>query len=141
MTTILPAGPVLTAPRLGALALAGGRHLTHAYLRPRSWADRWQFGELDITTGIYLITDRAGRLRWLGQASRLDGLLGRLDSHHVDPAKRAVFASVRVLHLTDRVPAEALDAIEGRCADVLDIRQYMRPRRWPSAENWLALVA
>jgi hypothetical protein len=139
--TVLPTGPLLTAPLLAGLALVGGRYLQATYLRPLPWADREHFNDLDVLTGIYLVTDIAGHLRWLGQASRLDGLTGRLDGHDRDPAKRAVFACVRVLHLDDLTPAEALDAIEGRCADLLGIRQCMKPRRWPPATNWLSLVA
>ncbi|MGW8882105.1 hypothetical protein ACWGPC_56620, partial [Streptomyces mirabilis] len=77
----------------------------------------------------------------LGQASRLDGLSGRLDGHDRDPAKRAVFACVRVLHLDNLTPTEALDAVEGRCADLLGVRRSMKPRRWPPATDWLSLVA
>ncbi|MCL3998094.1 hypothetical protein [Streptomyces lavenduligriseus] len=138
---LLPAGPVLTAPLLAGLALVGGRYLQGLYLRPLPWADRGHFDELGILTGVYLVTDIAGRLRWLGQASRLDGLTGRLNGHDRDPARRATFAGVRVLHLDDLTPTEALNAIEGRCADLLDVRQSMKPRRWPPATNWLSLVA
>ncbi|WP_380282476.1 hypothetical protein [Kitasatospora purpeofusca] len=142
MTTALPIGPTMTTPRLGGLPLACGRYLEQTYLRTAiSWADRWRYADLDIVTGIYLITDAVDRLRWLGQASRSDGLLGRLDSHDHNPAKRVVFAKVRVLHLRDDTPPEALNAIEGRCADLLGIRQIMKPRRWPSSHNWLALTA
>lgn len=40
----LPAGPVLTTPRLAGLALVGGRYLQGTYLRPLPWADRGHFG-------------------------------------------------------------------------------------------------
>ncbi|MEV0193116.1 hypothetical protein AB0I39_31870 [Kitasatospora purpeofusca] len=140
MTMLLPPGPVLTVPLLGQLPLACGKYLEQSYLAARPWSERWKYGSLDIVTGIYLVTDIDGRLRWLGQASRDDDLLGRLDSHNRNAAKRAVFAKVRVLHLQDHTPPPALDAIEGKCADLLGVRTIMKPRRWPSAENWLSLT-
>ncbi|WP_331722794.1 hypothetical protein OG848_47470 (plasmid) [Streptomyces canus] len=139
MTTILPIGPRLTTPRLGALPLACGRHLAQAHLRPIPWSDRWKYN--DIVVGIYIVTDPSGCVRWLGQANREDDLPGRLDNHHRNPAKREVFAKVRALHLHDGTPPRALDAIEGRCADLLGLREVMKPLRWPSADDWLALTA
>ncbi|MFD7529351.1 hypothetical protein ACFV8E_17410 [Streptomyces sp. NPDC059849] len=141
MTTALPPGPVMTVPLLGGLPLACGKYLEQAYLTALPWADRWKYDDLDIVTGIYLVTDTDGRLRWLGQASRDDDLLGRLDDHDRNAAKRAVFARVRVLHLHDNTPLPALNAIEGKCADLLGTRQIMKPRRWPPADGWASLVA
>ncbi|GAA0543735.1 hypothetical protein [Actinomadura livida] len=140
MTALLPTGPVLTRPRLGALPRAGGRFLEHAWFQPVPWAQRWRYEELDITTAIYLIADADHRLRWLGQANRADGLPGRLARHHADLDRRAVFTKIRVLQLVHDTPDDVLNAIEGRCADLLGIRESMRPRRWPSARNWHALV-
>jgi hypothetical protein len=131
----------MTVPLLGGLPLACGKYLKQAYLTALPWADRWKYDDLDIVTGIYLVTDTDGRLRWLGQASRDDDLLGRLGDHDRNSVKRAVFAKVRVLHLHDHTPLLALDAIEGKCADLLGARQVMKPRRWPSADGWASLVA
>ncbi|MFF2819580.1 hypothetical protein ACFVT9_29175 [Kitasatospora cineracea] len=139
--THLPVGPALTVPLLAMVSMAAGRHLQYAHLNPTPWADRSRFDDLDVLTAVYLVTDAAGRLRWLGQASRADGLTGRLNDHDAAPAKRAAFAAVRVLHLADHTPPEALDAIEGRCADVLGVRGGMRPLRWPPSTGWLSLVA
>ncbi|MFC1233014.1 hypothetical protein [Streptomyces sp. Sce081] len=141
MSGALPTGPVLTDGRLGALPRAAGRYLDEVLFRPVRWAERWRYEELDITTAIYLISDTEHRLRWLGQANRADGLLGRLDRHDNNPAKRRAFARIRVLQLTDHTPPEAVDAIEGRCADLLRIRDVMRPRRWPPADDWFALTS
>ena len=141
MKTFLPVGPVLTRPRLWALPRTAGRYREEVLFKPVMWSERWRYEELDITTAIYLVSDIENRLRWLGQANRTDGLLARLARHNSDPAKRAVFAKIRVLRLADCTPPEAVDAIEGRCADVLRIREMMRPRVWPSARDWLALTA
>ncbi|MEV3985612.1 hypothetical protein [Nonomuraea sp. NPDC049758] len=108
---------------------------------PVKWSERWRYEELGITTAIYLIADAEYRLRWLGQANRRDGLISRLASHDSDPAKREVFANIRVLRLVDHTPAQSVDAIEGRCADVLKIREAMRPRVWPSARDWFLLTS
>lgn len=141
MSYALPAGPVLTDGRLGALPRAAGRYLEEVLFRPVRWSERWRYEELDITTAIYLVSDTEHRLRWLGQANRADGLLGRLDTHDSSPAKRKVFAKVRILRLTECTPPDAVSAIEGRCADILRIRDTMRPRIWPPADDWFTLVS
>ncbi|MCD0445828.1 hypothetical protein LO763_19655 [Glycomyces sp. A-F 0318] len=141
MTIVLPVGPTLTVGRLGALPGAAGRYLLQSRFDAVQWPQRWTFEEVDIVTAVYLISDSHDRLRWLGQVNRNDGLSGRLAQHHASAAKRAVFAKIRVLHLDDWTPSEALDAIEGRCADLLAIRVMMRPRVWPSAREWPAVVA
>lgn len=139
MTTILPIGPRLTVPRLGGLPLACGRHLAQAHLTAIPWSDRWKYD--DIVAGIYIVTDPSGRVRWLGQANREDDLPGRLDDHNRNPAKREVFAKVRALHLHDGTPPRTIDAIEGRCADLLGLREVMKPLKWPLATDWLTLTA
>ncbi|OXM61381.1 hypothetical protein CF165_38560 [Amycolatopsis vastitatis] len=140
--TALPAGPVLLRHVLGRLPLAAGRYGVASYLEPVPFADFERYADLGIVTGIYLITDIDRRVRWLGQASRDDDLVSRLADHWQDPAKRAVFTAVRVLHLRDHTPVAAVNAIEGKCADWLDLRSTMRPARvWPQATDWLTLVA
>jgi len=139
--THLPVGPVLLQRELGKLPLAGGRWLRRSYLDPMVFADYPTLAAVGIVTAIYLVTDLDKRIRWLGQASRDDDLVGRLAAHYADEEKRCVFATLRVLHLADHTPPEAIDAIEGRCADRLGLRGTMGRRRWPRADNWLELVA
>ncbi|MCC3762665.1 hypothetical protein K3N28_06230 [Glycomyces sp. TRM65418] len=140
MTATLPTGPILTVGRLGSLPGAAGRYFHQSLFEAIPWSRRWIFDDADIVTAIYLISDSQDRLRWLGQVNRNDGLPGRLAQHHTSPTKRAVFAKIRILHLADWTPPEAIDTIEGRCADLLQIRQSMRPRVWPSASAWPELV-
>ncbi|KEG37886.1 hypothetical protein ACWDMR_32400 [Streptomyces althioticus] len=139
--TVLPVGPVLTRRALGALPLAAGRYLVAAYATPVPFHDYGVFTDLGVVTGIYLVTDAENHIRWLGQASRDDDLSARLGEHRRNPHKRAVFAHVRVLHLEDHTPGDALNAIEGKCADRLNLRGAMNPRVWPRADEWLRLVA
>ncbi|MFD8562962.1 hypothetical protein ACFV1N_37290 [Streptosporangium canum] len=131
----LPAGPVLTRPMLAALPLTAGRYLIAPYLAPTRFIDYEAFTELGILTAIYLITDSDSRIRWLGQASRDNGLTARLAEHHRAPGRRAVFATIRALHLHDHTPPGILNAIEGRCADQLQLRSVMAPRRWPTSRT------
>ncbi|MEZ7132645.1 hypothetical protein ACBR40_45545 [Nonomuraea sp. AD125B] len=133
--TSLPAGPVLTRPMLAALPLTAGPYLIAPYLAPTRFSDYEAFTELGILTAIYLITDSDSRIRWLGQASRDDGLAARLAEHHRDPGRRAVFATIRALHLHDHTPPRVLNSIEGRCADQLQLRSVMAPRRWPTSHT------
>ena len=132
----LPTGPVLRALDLLRLSLVAGPHLVKAMLSPLPFGDRWALD--GIVTAIYLITDAQGRIRWLGQASREDDLAGRLHDHARHPERIKVFAHVRVLHLADHTPQKAVDAIEGRCADLLGLRGAMGRRRWPTSDSWLA---
>lgn len=135
----LPAGPVLTRGAAAKWPQAAGRYLVQTH-QPVWFRDFEIIAELDVVTGIYLITDPDGRIRWLGQASRDTDLVGRLAEHHANLAKRRVFSQVRVLHLQDHTPVPALNAIEGTCADWLRLRGTMPPRVWPSSAGWLALV-
>ncbi len=141
LTAVVPPGPRLLATQIRRLPPAGGRWLKKAHLAPLPFSSFPDLVDLNIVTGIYLITDAASRVRWLGQASRRDDLPGRLTAHAANPAKAKVFATLRVLHLHDHTPSTVLDAIEGRCADLLALRGTMGPRRWPPATGWLALVA
>jgi hypothetical protein len=105
------------------------------------WTERWRYDQYDIVTGIYVVTDIENRVRWLGQASRKDDLTARLDHHNRQPERRAAFHQVRVVQLDDHTPPEALNSIEGWCADQLKLRGTMGPRRWPNSDNWATLVA
>ena len=137
----IPSGPVLRAADVCRLPLAAGRWLAQAHLRPTSFADYTELAQLDIISGIYLITDAHKQVRWLGQANRQDGLVARLAEHARDPGKVSVFATVRLLQLVDHTPPGVVSVIEGRCADVLGLRGAMGPRKWPPSDDWLALVA
>jgi hypothetical protein len=140
-TAAVPAGPVLRTAPLRQLPLAAGRWLERAYLKPMPFADYPALANAGIVSGIYLVTDHLKRVRWLGQASRDDDLIARLGEHHADPAKARVFITLRVLHLLDLTPSAAINAIEGRCADVLGLRGRMGIRRWPCADDWLERVS
>ncbi|MGW5721595.1 hypothetical protein ACWEVP_35850 [Amycolatopsis sp. NPDC003865] len=120
--------------------MAAGRWLVAPRLKPMLFSDHPLLADAGIVCGVYLITDEEARVRWLGQASRSAGLLQRLADHDRDEARHAVFATVRILHLDDHTPPLALDAIEGRCADLLELRGRMGSRRWPSSANWPAAV-
>jgi hypothetical protein len=137
----VPAGPILRRAPLQQLPLAAGRWLEHAYLKPMPYADYSALASDGIVSGIYLVTDHIKRIRWLGQASRDDELIARLGEHYADPAKAKVFITLRVLRLLDLTPPDAINAIEGRCADVLGLRSTMGIRRWPCADNWLERVS
>lgn len=141
MPSSLPAGPVLTRPLTAKLSLAAGSFLARTLLTPVLWTERWRYDQYAIVTGIYVVTDIENKVRWLGQASRKDDLPARLDSHHRQPERRAAFHHVRVVQLDDHTPVAALNAIEGWCADQLNLRHTMKPRRWPRSDNWAALVA
>jgi hypothetical protein len=137
----VPAGPVLLSAPLRQLPLAAGRWLEHAYLKPMPFADYTDLADAGIVSGIYLVTDHLKRVRWLGQASRDDDLIARLGEHYADPAKASAFVTLRVLHLLDLTPPDTINAIEGRCADMLGLRGTMGVRRWPCADNWLERVS
>ena len=137
----VPAGPRVRNATLARLPIAAGRYLASSYLKPMSFSDYPLLEPTEITTGIYLITDLDQRVRWLGQANRDGGLIARLDEHARSREKAAVFATLRILHLVDLTPPDMVDVIEGRCADLLKLRGTMGPRRWPSADDWLARVA
>ena len=137
----VPAGPVLLSAPLQQLPLVAGWWLQYAYLKPMPFADYPALASTGIVSGIYLVCDHRKRVRWLGQASRDDDLIARLGEHYADPAKASVFITLRVLHLLDLTPPDTINAIEGRCADVLGLRGTMGIRRWPCADNWLERVS
>lgn len=137
----VPAGPQVRGSTLARLPVAAGRYLAGSQLTPMPFSDYPSLEPREITCAIYLVTDLEDRVRWLGQASRDGGLIARLDEHSRSREKTAVFATLRFLHLIDFTPGEAIDAIEGRCADLLKLRGAMGPRRWPPSGNWLVRVA
>ena len=137
---LVPAGPRLRLAGLARLPIAAGRYLAADRLDPVFFSDYRMFEPLGIASAIYLITDSNRRIRWLGQANRNGDLVARLAEHARSREKTEVFTTLRVLHLIDRTPAEAIDSIEGRCADLLGLRGAMGPRRWPSSDAWQTLV-
>ncbi|MEV7551983.1 hypothetical protein AB0N89_20390 [Amycolatopsis sp. NPDC089917] len=139
LDTLVP-GPVLRSPELARLSPVGGKWLVENRFTPLRFTAFRVLENSGIVCGVYLITDEEDRVRWLGQACRNDDLVQRLANHHRKPTRRAVFASVRILHLIDHTPQQALNAIEGRCADLLKLREQMGRRRWPSSEGWLEAV-
>lgn len=134
------AGP-LTALRIERVRLAAGPWLVEL-VGPVPFDRRVA---VDVLVGIYLITDPEGRLVYLGQARRDGGVAARLDAHRRDAVKRSCFQSVYVLALHDAIDQSTVDAIEGRVADVLDLRGRLRSgrglRRWPIADRWTELVS
>jgi hypothetical protein len=113
------------------LAMAGGDWVQQTYLEP---IPILQAGELeDALVGIYLITDAADRIVWLGRALRHQGIAGRLRSHLQKPERRAVFRNVRAVRLDDFTLHQVVDSIEGKAADRLRLRGTLGPRRWPPA--------
>jgi hypothetical protein len=141
MAENLAVGPVLRRAPLSRLPLAAGRWLVAAHLRGMPFEDFPLLVDFGIVTGVYVVTDSQDRVRWLGQASRSDDLVGRLAAHAAVPARRATFVTLRFLHLDDYTPRPVLNVIEGRCADLLGLRGAMGSRQWPSADGWLRLVA
>ncbi|MCK2245280.1 MULTISPECIES: hypothetical protein [unclassified Crossiella] len=132
----LVAGPLLYRRNLARLPLVAGPLLVRAELTGIPFLDyQLQVGP-DILSAIYLITDLQERVVWLGQASRVGGLLARLAQHERFAVRRRTFARLRYLHLHDHIAHAALDAIEGRCCDILGLRGTMGSRRWPSARGW-----
>lgn len=135
------AGPLGAASRTAA-RLAAGPWRSGPVLGPVPFEDRYR---IESTVGIYLVTDRQGRLVYLGQARRDGGVRARLDGHAADAVKALVFAEVWVVALRDFTPAEVVSAVEGRVADDLAVRGRLRTadgrrRRWPGSGCWEELV-
>lgn len=89
---------------------------------------------------VYLVTDANDCIVWLGQARRDAGLLARLRAHLSIPERARIFHRVRAIHLNDFTPALAVSAIEGRAADLLQLRGRLGARKWPTAEEWASLA-
>ncbi|MFJ5157054.1 hypothetical protein ACIQCF_37080 [Streptomyces sp. NPDC088353] len=99
--------------------------------------------ELDeVLAGLYLAVDADGRLRWLGKAHRDGGVGARLRDHFRHPERARVFTGVFVVAADPFSPPRAIEAAEGRAADLIGLRGRMGPRTWPvvTPARWLALV-
>ncbi|MFI9835250.1 hypothetical protein ACIHIX_47190 [Streptomyces sp. NPDC051913] len=96
-----------------------------------------------VLAGLYLVVDADGRLRWLGKAHRDGGVGARLRGHFCHPERSRVFAGVFVVEADPFSPPLALQAAEGRAADLIGLRGRMGPRTWPvfTEARWLALVS
>lgn len=96
----------------------------------------------EVLAGLYLVVDAGGRLRWLGKAHRDGGVGARLRAHLAHPERARVFAAVFVVEADPFSPPKAIEAAEGRAADVIGLRGRMGPRTWPvvTEAQWLALV-
>ena len=96
----------------------------------------------EVLAGLYLVTDAGERLRWLGKAHRVDGVSARLRNHFRHPERARIFTKVFVIAADPFSPSKAIEAAEGRAADVIGLRGRMGPRTWPvvTQAQWLALV-
>jgi hypothetical protein len=96
----------------------------------------------EVLAGLYLIVDSDGWLRWLGKAHRDGGVGARLRNHLGHPERARVFATVFVVTADPFSPPKAIEAAEGRTADLLHLRGRMGPRQWPrvTEAQWLAQV-
>ncbi|WP_329240467.1 hypothetical protein OG223_53785 [Streptomyces sp. NBC_01478] len=96
----------------------------------------------EVLAGLYLAVDADGRLRWLGKAHRDGGVGARLRDHFRHPERARVYAGVFVVEADPFSPAKAVEAAEGRAADLIGLRGRMGPRTWPvvTQEQWLARV-
>ncbi|MGY1583250.1 hypothetical protein [Streptomyces sp. MN13] len=95
-----------------------------------------------VLAGLYLTVDAEGRLRWLGKAHRDGGVGARLRDHFRHAERTRVFAGVFVVEADPFSLSKAIEAAEGRAADVIGLRGRMGPRSWPvvTEAQWLALV-
>jgi hypothetical protein len=95
-----------------------------------------------VLAGLYLAVDADGRLRWLGKAHRDGGIGARLRDHLRHRERARVFAGVFVVEADPFSPPQAIEAAEGRAADLAGLRSRMGTRRWPAVTQaqWLALV-
>lgn len=134
-----------------------GRVLRHAWtalgpLRRGDWPAPYSLdpqrraqtlGVLDeVLAGLYLAVDAEGRLRWLGKAHRNGGVGARLRDHFRHPERERVYAGVFVVEADPFSPPLAIEAAEGRAADLIGLRGRMGPRTWPvvAQTQWLSLV-
>ncbi|MEV7325235.1 hypothetical protein [Streptomyces sp. NPDC093970] len=140
------AGPVADArvlrhawTALGPLRCGGWPALYS--LGPRHWEETLAVLD-DVLAGLYLVVDADGRLRWLGKAHRGGGVGARLRDHFRHPERARVFAGVFVVAGDPFSPQKAIEAAEGRAADLIGLRGHMGPRTWPvvTQDQWLALV-
>ncbi|MGW4937329.1 hypothetical protein ACWEQH_30730 [Streptomyces sp. NPDC004166] len=96
----------------------------------------------EVLAGLYLAVDADGRLRWLGKAHRDGGVGARLRDHFRHPERSRVYTGVFVVEADPFSPPQAIEAAEGRAADLIGLRGRMGPRTWPvvTQEQWLARV-
>ncbi|MFF1932010.1 hypothetical protein [Streptomyces sp. NPDC058228] len=96
----------------------------------------------EVLAGLYLAVDADGRLRWLGKAHRDGGVGARLRDHFRHPERARVFTEVFVVAADPFSPPKAIEAAEGRTADLIGLRGRMGARNWPvvTEARWLALV-
>lgn len=108
---------------------------------PLDFAERHR---AEALVGVYWIADEHGRLVYLGQARRNGGVSARLDEHANDLTKRDVFDRVWWVPLHDQTPAQVVNAVEGKLADLLGVRGKLRGhaglRIWPPSALWATLV-
>jgi len=124
---------------LGPLA-RGGWPASRSLLLPHRAESLAALG--DVLAGLYLAVDAEGRLRWLGKAHRGTGVKARLEDHFRHPERERVYAGVFVVEADPFSPAKAIEAAEGRAADLIGLRGRMGPRTWPvvTEARWLAQV-
>jgi hypothetical protein len=94
----------------------------------------------DVVAGLYLAVDGGGALRYLGQARRDGGVGARLRDHLQHPERVRVYAGVYVFEADEFRPSASLDAVEGKAADLLQLRGQVSGRRWPVPGDWLGQV-
>lgn len=141
------AGPVVDGRTLRHAWAALGPLACGDWPVPRSLASGHREQTLavldEVLAGLYLVVDADGRLRWLGKAHRDGGVGARLRDHLRHPERARVYAAVFVVEADPFSPPKAIEAAEGRAADVIGLRGRMGPRTWPVATQaqWLALVA
>lgn len=85
----------------------------------------------DVQSGLYLVVDGLGNLRWLGQADRDGGVGSRLREHLAHPEREQVYGGVYVSAPDPFSPHQPISATEGKAADPLGLRGKMGLRTWP----------
>lgn len=134
----LVCGPTLSPRDVALLPLAAGKWLERAHLHGENIHTSGALARVKV--GIYVITDDQNRILWLGQALRDQGVAGRLRDHLQRRDRLRKFRTVRVLELRDFTPPECVSSIEGKAADLLQLRGTLGARRWPTAERWAELA-
>lgn len=78
----------------------------------------------------------------LGKAHPDGGVGARLRNHLGHPERSRVFTRVFVVAADPFCPPRAIEAAEGRAADLIGLRGRMGPRTWPvfTEVRWLALL-
>ena len=128
---MIPRGPVLTPARLFAARTCAGLWW-RSTSGPMALSD---MGNVDTVCGIYFLLTTREEIVRMGQASRNDGLMGRVQDHLHDPEHRGMVRRLAVISLDDFCPKDALSEIEGRVATVLGLRRMMPTLRWPQVRS------